>query len=151
MIINQSVKLKSYKIPGLGIIPIKNLQDIPDDSILGKGMLRYHSQVCFKKTDGAQEVPEVPTEPTEPKEPELLIEEPICTSEVIHEPEPELENEGEDQSPEEEDSREDLRPLDSFNDKEDLEEYGRTFGCELSRRKTLKNMYRDLQNFWDGI
>jgi hypothetical protein len=37
-----------------------------------------------------------------------------------------------------------LRPLDSFAEKEELEEYGKGFGINLNRSKKLENMYADL-------
>ena len=40
-----------------------------------------------------------------------------------------------------------LKPLESFTDKEALEEYGLTFGINLMKNKKLENMYADLKEF----
>lgn len=40
-----------------------------------------------------------------------------------------------------------VQPLESFEDKNALEEYGLTYGINLSKRKTLANMYKDLVQF----
>lgn len=154
MYISQGVKKKTYNIPGLGLIPITNLQEIDDDSILGKGMKKYHAQVCMISESSA------------PKD-ELLVEEPISPAEVIEEAEepdefvdsyeePVIEKIEEDISDEEaiavlDDEVQGLRDMDSFEDKEELEQYGMTFGIDLSRRKSLKNMYLDLVEHYASL
>jgi hypothetical protein len=40
-----------------------------------------------------------------------------------------------------------LKPLTSFKTKDKLEEYGKEFGIDLNKSKTLKNMYSDLVEF----
>lgn len=39
---------------------------------------------------------------------------------------------------------EEILPVSRFSSKQKLEDYGKTFGIDLDKRKTLKNMYSDL-------
>lgn len=40
---------------------------------------------------------------------------------------------------------EEVKPLSAFKKKDDLEAYGKGFGIDLNKTKTLKNMYADLE------
>jgi len=43
--------------------------------------------------------------------------------------------------------KKDIKPIESFKDKDSLEEYGLTFGINLNKTKKLENMYNDLLEF----
>jgi len=40
-----------------------------------------------------------------------------------------------------------LKPLDSFETKDELEDYGKEYGIDLKKNKSLANMYKDLVSF----
>lgn len=136
LIINQGFSKKTYNVPGIGMVELTQLQEIPEDTVLGKALLQHFPSIC-SKPKVAQETKEV-KEPIEPEKPTTfepnLNEPPIQDAEVIL---PKVEE------PTKE-SDEGIQPLKSFSTKDELEEYGLTFEIQLDKRKTIKKMYEEL-------
>lgn len=91
MIINQGYIEKQYNVPGLGLVTLKNLQNVNEDSVLGKALLKHFPSICLKETNlnvdkevftkGKNEKVEEPIkEPVQ--EVQLLVEEPVQVAEV---------------------------------------------------------------------
>ena len=89
MIINQGYIEKQYNVPGLGLVTLKNLQNVNEDSVLGKALLKHFPSICLKETNlnvdkevftkGKNEKEE---ELIQEENVELLVEEPIQVAEV---------------------------------------------------------------------
>ena len=88
MIINQGYEEKQYNVPGLGLVTLKNLQNVNEDSVLGKALLKHFPSICLKETnlkvDKDVFTKDKNTKVEEPKKEEvqLLVEEPIQVAEV---------------------------------------------------------------------
>ena len=94
MIINQGYIEKQYNVPGLGLVTLKNLQNVNEDSVLGKALLKHFPSICLKETNlnvdkevftkGKNEKVEEPIkeEVQEVQEVQLLVEEPVQVAEV---------------------------------------------------------------------
>ena len=88
MIINQGYEEKQYNVPGLGLVTLKNLQNVNEDSVLGKALLKHFPSICLKETNlnvdkdvftkGKNEKVEEPKK----EEVQLLVEEPVQVAEV---------------------------------------------------------------------
>ena len=132
IIINQGNKVKPYNVPGIGIVPIENMQKIEEDSMLGKGMLKHHSQVCYIDN-------KVTTKDKVETKKELLLEEPTCAAEVETKDEDIVDKvEVEVELPK-------VKVLKDFNTKEDLESYAKeVYNIELDNSKTLRVMHNTL-------
>ena len=91
MIINQGYIEKQYNVPGLGLVTLKNLQNVNEDSVLGKALLKHFPSICLKETNlnvdkevftkGKNEKVEEPIK-EEVQEVQLLVEEPVQVAEV---------------------------------------------------------------------
>lgn len=94
MIINQGYIEKQYNVPGLGLVTLKKLQNVNEDSVLGKALLKHFPSICLKETNlnvdkevftkGKNEKVEEPIK-EEVQEVQLLVEEPIQVAEVEEE------------------------------------------------------------------
>lgn len=91
MIINQGYEEKQYNVPGLGLVTLKNLQNVNEDSVLGKALLKHFPSICLKENKTFKvEVPNNSKEVVKEKindiakeqKVELLVEEPVQVAEV---------------------------------------------------------------------
>lgn len=88
MIINQGYVEKQYNVPGLGLVTLKNLQIVNEDSVLGKALLKHFPSICLKETNlnvdkevftkGKNAKVEEPIK----EEVQLLVEEPVQVAKV---------------------------------------------------------------------
>jgi len=132
------------------VITLNDGQYIKTNSDLGKNLQFMFPQICGDLDDSirngvanVEQSVETPDKQEDTKTEEskkivkeapiLLVEEPIedCCVETIVET---IE-------------KEEIRALDTFKDKDDLEKYGTSFGIDLNKTKKLSNMYKDLVNF----
>ena len=91
MIINQGYEEKQYNVPSLGLVTLKNLQNVNEDSVLGKALLKHFPSICLKETNlnvdkevftkGKNEKVEEPIK-EEVQEVQLLVEEPVQVAKV---------------------------------------------------------------------
>ena len=99
MIINQGYEEKQYNVPGLGLVTLKNLQNVNEDGVLGKALLKHFPSICLRETNlnvdkevftkGKNEKEEEPI--VEEQKVELLVEEPVQVAEVEKEDEVKVE------------------------------------------------------------
>lgn len=88
MIINQGYEEKQYNVPGLGLVTLKNLQSVNEDSVLGKALLKHFPSICLKETnlnvdkDVSTKGKNTKVEEPIKEEVQLLVEEPVQVAEV---------------------------------------------------------------------
>lgn len=159
IIINQIQEKRQYNIPGIGVRVLTKLQEIERDSKLGVALEKYFPSLCKFRLDTPKEI--VLTEEDaladlngEPRPDNPSIEATITQEEESYKSsnleDVVLESNELYNIPEDvvlEDVKVTLAPLESFKDKDELLDYGKTLGIELKKNKTLKNMYKDLEEY----
>lgn len=143
------------------VITLNDGQYIKTNSDLGKNLQFMFPQICGDLDDSirngvanVEQSVETPNKQEDTKTEEskkivkeapiLLVEEPIedcCVETIVETIEKDTETIVETIE------KEEIRALDTFKDKDDLEKYGTSFGIDLNKTKKLSNMYKDLVNF----
>jgi len=156
MIVKIEQNEKTFFVPGFGYRNVKNLEKFEKDDKFGLALKTYFPQIVFeektetdkditKVDDKSEETQESNLEDETQEELELLEEEPESPLELVDEAETVIEETREKVT---------LKPLEEFESitsnkeaKLALESYGKELGIDLSRQKSLKNMYEDLVTF----
>lgn len=128
------INKKGFNIPGIGIVTLTSGQKIDTEKTLGKGLLKYHPNILEDRVE-EDEVKKTVEDEAEKAEDEAETDIQSVAKKVEKAAADKVE----------------LKPLDYFEkDKEKLEAYGKEFGIDLSRRKTIENMYKDLEKHIKG-
>ena len=152
MTIKLDFKAQTFMIDG-NSTKLDNGRYIKTESSLGKRLQFLYPHICVDLDDKIRN--EEATGVVQEVESELLLEEPIQAAEVVSD-EPETEVDVTTEVEPEETPTEvvqefevvqipSLAPLSTFKDKDELEDTGKTYGIDLKKNKSLKNMYNDLE------